>query len=347
MIMILEVYAIFFLFSFKAITEKKNIVITSSETLKYTTFLLVLILIAGLRDKNLVRDYENYEWFFNMNLKVVEPTFAWITFFVKNIIHGSVKSFMVIYAFLSIFIKWKAIEEYSSYPALSFTVLIGDLFLLHECTQIRAGVAVSILLLSLKSIYNKNFKQYCFFIIFASLFHISSLVMIPLYFLKPNKINRTGWLFFILLGYVLVMFNFNPMLLASKFIGGYIGKKLVNYTSGAGAESISANVFSIYTLSKLFILLVLYWKIDIVKKSNKYAVLLLKIQSISIFSLCFFAQNLTAALRISEFYTVVDILLFPLVVSIIKEKKVARILLICFCIGLLSLRIFRYNLILF
>lgn len=346
MTMVFEVYVIFFLFSLKALFEKKNISITKFETVKYIPFLLALILIAGLRDKNLVKDYDNYECFFNENLKVVEPTFLWITYFVKNVIHGSIKSLMIIYAFLSIFIKWIAIEEYSSYPALSFIVFIGDLFLLHECTQIRAGVAVSILLLSLKSIYNKNFKKYCFFVLVASLFHISSLLMIPLYFLNPKKINRIGWLCFICFGYILVIFHFDLMSLLAKFIGGYIGKKLVEYTSGAGKESVSANVFSIYTLSKLLILLVLYWKIDIVKKVNKYAVLLVKIQSISIFFLCFFAQNLAASLRISEFYTVVDILLFPLVVSTIKEKTIARILLICLCVGMLTLRIFRYNLIL-
>lgn len=345
MIMVFEVYFIFIIFSLKSILEKKNVIINVSEKAQYFPCILILILIVGFRDKNLVKDYGNYEWFFDTEMHVVEPTFLWITLFVKNVLHGSIKTLMFIYAFLSIYIKWKAIEEYSSYPALSFTVFISDLMLLHECTQIRAGVAVSLFLLSMKSLYNRDLKKYCLWTVIASLFHISSLLMLPIYFINKNKINRKLWIGMLFCGYFLVVFHFNPMLIAAKFIKGYIGNKLIEYTSENNSGNFTANVFSLYTLSKLFILLILIWKVDLVLKSNKYAVIFIKIQCISIFSLCFFSQNLAAALRISEFYTVIDILLFPLIVSTIKEKVAARVLLICLCIGWLSLRIFRYNLI--
>ena len=147
----------------------------------------------------------------------------------------------------------------------------------------------------------------------------------------------------IVLGYLLVPLHFNPMLLASHLIGGKIGQKIILYTTNVQTK---ANVLSIYSFSKLFILLILYWKIEIVSKVNKYAILLIKIQSLSIISLCFFSQNLAAAMRISEYFSVADILLFPLVVTVFKEKRVAKILLGCLCLIWLSLRIFRYKLIL-
>lgn len=341
---IIEIYVLLAALSIQALTEKKNLPLNFEVKSKYVVLISILILYVGFRDKSLFADYANYEWIYRDDMRVVEPTFYWISFFSKNILHGSIKTVMFIYAFISIIMKWEAIKRYSSYPALSFMVLISDLFLLQECTQIRAAVATSFLLLSIEYIYERRLTFYFMLVICSTLFHASSLLMIPLYFINPKSLNKKFWFSLIILGYCLTIFRFNPMAFFAKFIGGYIGQKLIFYTSPK--DNFSVNVFSIYSVSKLFLLLILLFRLNLVKQTNKYGILFIKIQALSIFSLCVFSQNLAAGLRISEFYSIADVLLFPLLVSVIKEKTYAKLILVLFCLFWLTMRIFRYKLIL-
>lgn len=343
MFVVIEVYLLFLFFSIKSLFERTNLNFNQINKLLYALLVCILILFVGLRDKALFADYPNYEWVYNSDIDIFEPTFKWISFISKHILHGSIRTLMLIYAFIAIMLKWKAINEYSSYPALSFVVLISDLFLLQDCTQIRASVAVGFLLLSIKYIYNKRFCRFMICVITATLFHFSSIFMFPLYFINTKLKYTKNWVGLIILGYILAVLHFNPITFVSSFTGGYLGQKIASYADNPD----HANVFSIYTLSKLVVLLFLFSKLDVIKRTNKYAVLLVKIQSLSVFSLCFFSQNLAAALRISEFYSIVDILLFPLLVSTIKEKTIGRIIVIVFAVFWLTMRVFRYRLIAF
>ncbi len=343
MFVVIEVYCLLLFFSIKSFFERTNLTFNQLNKLLYAILVCILILFVGLRDKLLFADYANYEWLYNSEIYIFEPTFKWLSLISKKILHGSIRTLMLIYAFIAIMLKWKAINEYSSYPALSFAVLISDLFLLQDCTQIRASVAVGFLLFSIKYIYNKIFYRFTACVIMATLFHVSSIFMIPLYFLNTKLKYTKFWLCFIIFGYILAILHFNPVTFAASFTRGYLGHKIASYADNTE----TANVFSIYSLSKLIVLLFLLIKINVIKKTNKYAVLLVKIQSLSIFALCFFSQNLAAALRISEFYSIVDILLFPLLVSTIKEKTIGRIIVILFAVFWLTMRVFRYRLIAF
>lgn len=288
--MVIEIYFLFAIFSVESIFEYQNYDLKKSDKWKYFIFLFALILVTGLRDGNATTDYLSYEYMYDIDYKLVEPTFSAMRFFTKNILHGSIRTLMVIYAFLAILLKWIVVKKYTSFPALSFVVLLGDLFMQQDFTQIRAAVAIGVFLLSLRYIYTRNLKKYLLMMLIAVMFHTSSLLMLPLYFLNPKKINKYLWLCFIFLGYVLTFIHFNPMEVAARFAGNnYISQKLLAYTEGK--KDYTANVLSIYSFSKLLILLILYWKINIVRQVNKYGVLLIKIQSFSFFFIMFFCPK--------------------------------------------------------
>lgn len=350
MLMIIEIYALFFLIALQALPERANVISARhNETLskiknwKLNLIMILIILFTGLRDGNLVTDYQSYKYMFDTDYKFVEPSFVAIMSITKNVLHGTIVSLMCIYAILAIPLKKYVIGYYSSYQFLSFLVFICDLFLQQDFTQIRAAVSLSIFLYSIKYLYSKNKRKYLLCCLLALFFHTSSLLMLPLLFLNPKKINKHWWYALLLISFFMAFFKFNPIKLLLYLPNGHILEKTVEYTSQG--DDYTANVFSIYAMSKLFLLLILLSKASVVQRNNKYGCLLLKIQTLSCCSLFVLSQNMAAALRISEFYSIVDILLFPLIVTVFKEKKIAKAGLVFLCLIWLSMRIFRYGLI--
>lgn len=97
----------------------------------------------------------------------IEPTFeiiSYLTNFNERIV-------FFIYA-LAVSIKFLAIRQISKFPFLSIFTYISLYFVLLEMTQIRAGVAIGIFLLSIKDIYNRNLINFSLKIIAATLFSL-------------------------------------------------------------------------------------------------------------------------------------------------------------------------------
>lgn len=343
MLMIIEIYALFFLIALQALPERANVISARHNEKSMLFIVILLILLAGLRKEGIDNDYLNYKWMYETDIRIAEPSFLLISYIFKYVIGTSYAAVVLLYAFLSLLPKYRAIKCGATYCYLSLLVLISDLFLLQDCTQIRAAVAVGIFLVSMNYLYNRNIGKYLLCCLLALFFHTSSLLMLPLLFLNPKKINKHWWYTLLLLSFSMAFFKLNPIKLLLYLPNGHILEKAVEYTSQG--DDYTANVFSIYAMSKLFLLLILLSKASVVQRNNKYGCLLLKIQTLSCCSLFVLSQNMAAALRISEFYSIVDILLFPLIVTVFKEKKIAKAGLVFLCLIWLSMRIFRYGLI--
>ena len=126
---------------------------------------VVLILIAGLRPIGIDRDSLAYVGIVgsdevNINLLDKEPGF-WLIYKINKIIfNGNTQCFFLIYALLGVSLKIFAIKKYSLLPFFSTFTYVCLYFILHEMTQIRAGVAAAIFLLALQDIKDKNLKSY-------------------------------------------------------------------------------------------------------------------------------------------------------------------------------------------
>jgi hypothetical protein len=112
-----------------------------------------LFLIAALRNENVDRDYLTYILNYEQTAKrlalTIEPTFYLFSIIARSIFDNVIFLF-IIYAFLGVFIKIYAISKLSKELYLfSFLVYFSNFFLLHEMTQIRAGVAAAFILISL------------------------------------------------------------------------------------------------------------------------------------------------------------------------------------------------------
>lgn len=179
----------------------QRVILISSIQLRKKSFLILLIglflvLVASIRPIGLDNDSYGYieliQKVKNNDISIsIEPTFeiiSYLTNFNERIV-------FFIYASLAVSIKFLAIRQISKFPFLSIFTYISLYFVLLEMTQIRAGVAIGIFLLSIKDIYNRNLINFSLKIIAATLFHYSAIILILLYFLNPYKINKIVYFF--------------------------------------------------------------------------------------------------------------------------------------------------------
>lgn len=90
--------------------------------------------------------------------------------------------FIVCSAITFIFLS-KAIKEQSVNVVFSIILVFCIRYYFLTLNIVRQGIAMSIILCSLRFIKEKNFKRYLFMIILASCFHLVSLIYIPIYFI--------------------------------------------------------------------------------------------------------------------------------------------------------------------
>lgn len=306
----------------------------------YWALCIVAICMIGLRG-DIDNDYRTYCEMFHDNSLIVEPTFILIRFIVRDIFGGGIVGLMVIYAMISVTIKYIAIKRYSEFIFPSLTIWAGNIMILQDMTQIRAAVACGILLLSIGALYQRNWLHYFGWVLLAALFHISALLMAPIYFFSTNRINRGVWTIILLLGYVL---TFNGVYLTSlvSFVPiEFVQNKFLTYSvetvdNGDGG----ANILGLFQLARLGLFLLLLWNVKTILHHNKYVIILLKIMACGLIALPLFRNNLTAGLRISEFLTCVDILLFPMVIYLFPIKVLGNMLVIGYSAAILYGRLF-------
>lgn len=333
--------ALFFIISFISFFNIKN---ERIKNILYVILGVIIILFAGFRDGEKVNDYLVYiELYNHSNYSfdlIVEITYILISKFVYNVFNDTLYLF-VIYAILGVLLKLFAIKQLSDLWVLSIVIYLSYFFILHEMTQIRAGVAAGFLLLCIKPIYERNWKHFLLFAILGFLFHYSALIFLPLWILgrKPCKCFL---IFSIPLAYVIYFSGIN--LIEYLPIPG-IQEKLDMYQKaqelGVGGFG-EINVFNLVFIVKIAIFYVLLWNYELLSERNKYTSILMTVFCISLMSFPIFAVMPVVGFRISELYGIVEILLIPLLYYIFKPQIIARTIVILIALVMLCISIF-YN----
>lgn len=152
----------------------------------------ILFLIAAFRD-GIGYDFENYRKIFNLitidKVPQGSSNVEW-GFYLLNILSSSFSIVIFISALIAIPMKIKLICEYSEDGLLSLIMYYTSVFIMFDMGVIRQGIAIMFMLFSVKYIINRDFKKFLIVILCGSLFHITILVTIPLYFLSYIDFDR-------------------------------------------------------------------------------------------------------------------------------------------------------------
>lgn len=346
--MILLTFLLFFISALLALLP-----INPNGKLSYCLFITLgalLVLLSGFRIGSRFPDYESYLILYD-DIKtgdvIVELSFLYVAKFV-HFVFNNVSILFLIYALLGVSLKLLAIRKLTDLWLLSIAVYAANFFILHEMIQIRAGVAAAFLLLCIKPIYDRNLKQFLGFALLAIFFHISAIVILPLWFFGKFKTKANVFFLHIILPVAygvyflkITIFNFIPI--------PYVQEKLDLYAALQELETADfftdINVFNYVFLAKIIIFYFLLYKNKLLMSHNKYSMVLLNVFGISLFMYPALAMMPVLAGRISELLGIVEIVLFPLLYYIINPRYIAVLIVLVWSLGMLLINIFKSSLI--
>ena len=225
----IELFSIIAVYSYQAhsLSKKKD----------YRIFLvwLVLFLLIAFRDESVGRDYQTYieamERVATNNERYYDFTWLSLGFrlLIKLIAFTGLKPFLVahivsaIIAAITIYFFLKAIISLSINPALSLLILFSFCYIFQSMNQFRQMMAVSIILYSYKYI-NCDIKKYILLVIFASLFHTSAIIMLPIFLLKKVKLNQITIMFYLCIAIAVPMlWIYIKKIISLTSYGYYVG----------------------------------------------------------------------------------------------------------------------------
>lgn len=158
---------------------------------------------------NVGTDYKSYEEWFN---NITAPTLGYTNFMFNNLIYiiklftNNSQVFFVISSFLILSIVYIAIIKEQKEYDLALFLFIALGFYFSTFNGVRQWIAVAIFMFAYRFAINKNFKIYAALVLLASLFHISAILLLPVYFLFNIRISDKIKL--IIIAVSLIVFKF-------------------------------------------------------------------------------------------------------------------------------------------
>ncbi|HIT88880.1 MAG TPA: EpsG family protein [Candidatus Merdenecus merdavium] len=329
-----------FIFSGMLIISAAKVYQQAQSNFLYGGIGIFLIITSIFLDKSLLPDYEQYV----SNFQItdfgfgLEPSFTLISCIVKYVFDNDVFWGFVIYIVLGILIKLIAIKQLTNLLLLSLALYVSSYWLYHELIQIRVGVAGAFFLLSIKPLYERNLKKFLLYSCVAILFHFSAVMILPLWFIRDRLNGMIIYVLLIPLSMLMYIFNLDlisilrmlPIPIISDKVEGYL---LIAQIGDVNRKIITAseyNPFVTWYILKALIGIYLWLNVKRMRQFNCYAIILLKIYTIGISLLWLLPSVPVIATRSSEFLSLVQIVLIPLFISTVKQKRLGIVMLYIF-----------------
>ncbi|MBY0243935.1 MAG: EpsG family protein [Sphingobacteriaceae bacterium] len=308
---------------------------------------IVLVCFAGFRGIGVDRDIKNYWNMFDYSESLSDfPTQEVMAKLIPiSLKFVGIYSFgiaILVFAILSVSLKIYAIKKYSYAPLASVLYFFSWLFLLQDFTQIRAAVAVGILLFAVQDIYHRNLFRFILKVGLACLFHYSSLLIVPLYFVSKENLNKKIYL--ILLG-IFIGLGLQKSINMFTLIPGLtaVSIKLNTYMLFQGMTEI--NVININSLINVMLVIILVLNYEKIKQYSNYSVIFIKQSYFSCLSYFVLSAVPVLAFRVSELYAIANIITVSYLCVVFKKTSYFFSFIIVLSLLLLSLNLFKQNLV--
>lgn len=309
-----------------------------------------MVLFAGFRSLDIGADtgsylkalnyYKNFSRDKILSAKLVYPfNFEIGYFFLTKLcayLNFSSTMFLLLIATVTYIPLFIFIYRYSKNPLISVLTYFSFGLFAYSVGLFRQMIALSICLCAVPCIKKKKLLLYLLLCAFASLFHLSALIMIPLYFFEYLDLRKYRIGFYVLIiaiEVVCFVFARKIILKILEFIPHYVGYIGGKYDVQGG---------SYFNLIFLNILLVLGMFI-VVPRVDKGDTLCVKgIAVACIIQSCSYAMGIMG--RLVCYYSIYEMLLIPLVAeNIAKEKSIVKIMAVLVLFSLLIWTLSRDN----
>lgn len=330
-----------FLISFTSLIEifSKN---KNFRNIFFIISLIALLIIVSFRDGSSVGiDSPTYFNAYKFQLSGFEIGYSFLNnLFSKAAINYNIFIFFI--NCLAIFNIAKFIRRNSHYYILPIFIYFSDFFLYYNMSGVRQAIALSFTALSISYIFNKKKKLALFYIVLASLFHVSSLIFLLVLFIPTKKLSAKN--------YIKLIIGFGVLILGFDFIITYfpqIQQKFIFYSEiqqqSEGYENIQFN-FIVGIVKRILVLIPVLITVRTLLANDKLAFIFnIYLVGFIIYILTFLTSP-DIGVRLSSYFTIVDtVLICNYIGNFKKFSNKVIILLIFIIIGFY--KIYTYTLI--
>ncbi|MBO1512355.1 EpsG family protein [Metabacillus bambusae] len=297
-----------------------------SATIPYTLikpnkFMIILaltciVLVSGLRNNigdtsAYMHSYEIQNFTWEHVLENKEPGFGLLQMVLKNISNDP-QLLIFITALVTNVLIIITLFKYAKMIELSLYVFITSGMFTVSMNGIRQFLAASIIFWATKYLLEGNFKRYFFIILFASTFHESALILVPIYFI----VRRKAWtkITYSLLGLtILIVMGFNEFsqILFSAIEDTQYGQ-YSNFTEG-GANIIRVIVDSVP-------IIIAYLGRDKLRKLWPKSDIIVNMSIIGLLFMFIATQNWIFA-RFNIYFNLYNLILISWIIYLFKENN--------------------------
>ena len=330
------------IFIFLSILSVEYDLISFNRKSPLIIIILLLALLAGLRDIGVARDYKNYQMIFDLIydlvtkndgvfLPIFEPGFmAIVVLFRYMFIYNYGVAIMLFFAFSSITLKVISFDKFAINPFLAILFYFSNYYVLHEMTQIRVGFASALFLISLIYLLKGNHTKFILLILLATLFHYTSILYLLILLFNKNSLNKYLYTGFIILAIIFAFYPLPLLNVVSIFDPATVSGKLTNYVS-ISEKGLSDKINIFNTIAICNFLCCIYYLFGIPLKDlleDKLTLLFIKLNIISLLFSSIFVAVPALSFRLSQLFAVGSIFLFSNLIKYLPFKKLNIVFLI-------------------
>lgn len=299
----------------------------------------VLCLLSATRPAGVDPDFPIYQDYLAsldspFTQALVEPSFRVIGSLALSLGYG-IRMVVIVYALVAIPAKIFMYYKIGGWPVffMIIALYLGNFYQLHDCTQIRAGAAVAMAMVSLWYRGEGRWKQHVLFLALGILCHYSAAVFLIVLFLRNSEmtlVERCLWSLCIPLALALYVFQINPV---SYIPIPFIEKKVAIYEAAMDqGEHTEIHVFNgLFVLRILLFAYVLVFY-NTIRPHLKLLSLFAKMQGIGIVTWLALCKMPVLSFRVSELFYQVELFLIAGIVYTIRPSWVGKIAAACFAI---------------
>lgn len=233
-----------------------------------------------------------------------------------NSIGGDFRIVLLICSLLIITPYYIAIRKYSPYAALSVILILLTTYN-QSLFVLRQHIAIAITIYSYQFVINRNFRKFAIAMVLAFLFHKSSIVFIPIYFIYGIKNNKS---------YIITIIASTVVLsLITRVLYSSIGFEMGYNTYIEDNENTTNNLQSILYLLILIAYIFFINNSSLKPGINKLSLTLLIFTTI----LCSVGIGLSMISRLSLYYNAILFISTPLTSRYINDNIIKFAYVIC------------------
>lgn len=243
-------------------------------------------------------------------------------YFLSSVIKTFVSDYTIYFLIISIltfYFLYRSLRHYCIYPLIGLCVYIARFMLSRNMMQIRAALAIAVVVYAIQYVGKKDFKRYLLFITLGSALHISLILALPLYWIDKIKITSNKILYTIIGAFICVGM-FSSLIVGKLSEISMMYNIAESYTSEDSEYTTGLGLHNPMLYYQTFILLMFTYNEKKLSKVLPYYVTIRNSYFYSTMLLIILSPFLVLAGRVSTIFATCEVFIIPSLILVLPPK---------------------------